>query len=706
MAFAPMDPLFGVPSRVSISWSMSRCSLASKPISAGPISSRTASTACSTPLPPYRLGSPSRRSTASKAPVEAPEGTAARAMVPSSRAISTSTVGLPRESRTSRAPTASMIAIRLSCGMPNRYGPSLSADPPCADHRPAARNRPRGSRSELAGHRTNRCAQGGLRVLAVLTRLQHEREESRAEVVAGRRALSQVEPAGRRQTRGHLVCASEGGKAVRYAVHGRAPVRLLVRLDQLPVGRHVLGGLGVTIGEHVRVTTDQLVHDAAGHVVDPERHVSVLLRHPRVEEHLQQDVAELLCHVHAVPGLDGLDQLVGLLDEVRHERLVSLLRVPGAAICRTQTVHHRDQVEQACSRHVIGPDNDLDLWRVGTRGDCRGQRIGQTGVAVGGTDPDHLSVDRPVEQQLGQRNRGHLAKVHGRNTRLLYGDQLGLVLIPGEDVDRVGQRCPRIAGEQAGGDARGAEQQGESMSHHVAGAHLAGDGAPALIQFGSIGVSAICVTSKAPYRGLTVILTLPSSSTIRVLLAWSSFWIDSCIWTNAIVEGEGLATLSMTLRASETETVLPTRSASSRTYGARIRLSRASLTLSSCPPCASVLSSSGMDCASSSLMTRSWWRTAVSFTIAAAPGCCVPQPDSARLAPITSASVFRCCESVKAVPLVSSASSRHAPRQPRCPAGRLGSGRSPTEGQRCPAAADQPPWPSSARAPRSYGQAP
>ena len=41
---------------------------------------------------------------------DAPEGTAARATVPSSSATSTSTVGLPRESRISRAPTASMVA--------------------------------------------------------------------------------------------------------------------------------------------------------------------------------------------------------------------------------------------------------------------------------------------------------------------------------------------------------------------------------------------------------------------------------------------------------------------------------------------------------------------------------------------------------------------------------------------------------------------
>src|SRR3954468_22317458 len=49
------------------------------------------------------LLSPSRSSTASWAPVEAPDGTAARPKEPSSRSTSTSTVGLPRLSRISRA---------------------------------------------------------------------------------------------------------------------------------------------------------------------------------------------------------------------------------------------------------------------------------------------------------------------------------------------------------------------------------------------------------------------------------------------------------------------------------------------------------------------------------------------------------------------------------------------------------------------------
>ncbi len=63
------------------------------------------------PLPRNLFLSPSRNSTASCSPVEAPEGTAARPMEPSSRKSSTSTVGLPRESRISRASTCSIILM-------------------------------------------------------------------------------------------------------------------------------------------------------------------------------------------------------------------------------------------------------------------------------------------------------------------------------------------------------------------------------------------------------------------------------------------------------------------------------------------------------------------------------------------------------------------------------------------------------------------
>src|SRR5215211_2373773 len=77
--------------------------------------SLTLRTALWTPLPPKR-SPPSRSSTASNWPVEAPEGTIARPKPPSSRWTSHSRVGLPRESRTSRATTSSMVAMgKPSC---------------------------------------------------------------------------------------------------------------------------------------------------------------------------------------------------------------------------------------------------------------------------------------------------------------------------------------------------------------------------------------------------------------------------------------------------------------------------------------------------------------------------------------------------------------------------------------------------------------
>src|SRR5262245_15030400 len=75
--------------------------------------SSTFLTASSTPFPTYRLASLSRSSSASCSPVDAPDGTAARPRAPDDRMTSASTVGLPRESRISRAPI-SMISVMLA----------------------------------------------------------------------------------------------------------------------------------------------------------------------------------------------------------------------------------------------------------------------------------------------------------------------------------------------------------------------------------------------------------------------------------------------------------------------------------------------------------------------------------------------------------------------------------------------------------------
>src|SRR5690606_20147244 len=111
-ALAPRRPLFSVPSRStrrlsSAAWSPS------KPASAWAMVVLTLATALRTPLPPKRTRSPSRSSTASLLPVEAPEGTIARPKLPSASVTSASSVGLPRLSRISRAWILAMFVISL-----------------------------------------------------------------------------------------------------------------------------------------------------------------------------------------------------------------------------------------------------------------------------------------------------------------------------------------------------------------------------------------------------------------------------------------------------------------------------------------------------------------------------------------------------------------------------------------------------------------
>src|SRR5688572_1895057 len=96
---------------------MCACSETSRPRIASQISVFTCSTAFCTPLPKKRWASPSRSSIASREPVEAPEGTAARPIAPDSTSTSASTVGLPRESRISRATTSTMAVIALFSGL-------------------------------------------------------------------------------------------------------------------------------------------------------------------------------------------------------------------------------------------------------------------------------------------------------------------------------------------------------------------------------------------------------------------------------------------------------------------------------------------------------------------------------------------------------------------------------------------------------------
>ena len=103
IALAPNLDLFSVPSNWINALSIPTWSKTSNPINASEIISLTLLTAVKVPFPRYLLLSPSLSSTASWIPVDAPDGTIALPIVPSSVVTSTSTVGFPLESKTSLA---------------------------------------------------------------------------------------------------------------------------------------------------------------------------------------------------------------------------------------------------------------------------------------------------------------------------------------------------------------------------------------------------------------------------------------------------------------------------------------------------------------------------------------------------------------------------------------------------------------------------
>ena len=108
IALAPSFDLSLVPSASSIALSTAYISEASSPVTAPLITVLIFSTALSTPFPRYLDLSPSRSSSASNSPVDAPLGAVPLPTVPSARYTSASTVGFPLESNISLPTTFSI----------------------------------------------------------------------------------------------------------------------------------------------------------------------------------------------------------------------------------------------------------------------------------------------------------------------------------------------------------------------------------------------------------------------------------------------------------------------------------------------------------------------------------------------------------------------------------------------------------------------
>src|SRR5918998_365123 len=316
IAFAPRRPLFGVPSSSIMARSRPCWSSASIPATAAAISPFTLSTARPTPLP-FHASPPSRSSTASNSPVEAPEGTAARPAAPERSATSTSTVGLPRLSTISLAPTRSI---------------SPTERPILADLRLPTPGR--GTQRQLGinprvggelDEREQRVARRGLELVAgpPVGEPPRARAERAQDLVGhGRRAqaLSASDRLPRVQKRREVLGQVGEGIAV--------PTALARALDLVPVLADLRRRRRFGLAEHVRVAADELLAASLGD--RGKRAGTTLLEQEGEEVDLEEHVAELVEQLRVVARGGGVGELVGLLDGVRDNRALVLLTIPGA----------------------------------------------------------------------------------------------------------------------------------------------------------------------------------------------------------------------------------------------------------------------------------------------------------------------------------------------------------------------------------------
>ena len=108
-----------------------------------------------------------------------------------------------------------------------------------------------------------------------------------------------------------------------------------------PVAEDVGGGFGGGGAEDVGVPANHFVVDFTDYGRDVE--ATFFVGDLRVEENLEEKVAEFLGEFGVVGGVQGIEHFVGFLDQVGAEGGVSLLAVPEAAVGRAKAGHDGDK---------------------------------------------------------------------------------------------------------------------------------------------------------------------------------------------------------------------------------------------------------------------------------------------------------------------------------------------------------------------------
>src|SRR6266545_1822139 len=132
---------------------------------------------------------------------------------------------------------------------------------------------------------------------------------------------------------GQLLSGGECRKSGRNAVERLAPrLTLLGALgpfDRIPVAQNLGAARNARRAEDVRVAADQLGRDLLIDFADIE--VASLARHLAVHQDAEQQVAQLLRQRGHIAGVERLQHLVRLLQQLWAQGLVGLLAIPRAA---------------------------------------------------------------------------------------------------------------------------------------------------------------------------------------------------------------------------------------------------------------------------------------------------------------------------------------------------------------------------------------
>jgi hypothetical protein len=107
---------------------------------------------------------------------------------------------------------------------------------------------------------------------------------------------------------------------------------------------HFTDAADLLVAKHVWVAAHELIADGAHDVVGPKP--ALRARELRLEHDLQEQVPELFAQLLRRTVIDGIHDLVCLLDHVRAQGLQRLLAVPRATVRREQPAHDLDQARE------------------------------------------------------------------------------------------------------------------------------------------------------------------------------------------------------------------------------------------------------------------------------------------------------------------------------------------------------------------------